>query len=771
MAAITSGRYTFANDTLTTQNIAFKSGLQTNLNTLISNGGAVEGTFYLTTDTHRLYIGRTITQDGSTAANITIPIPVNEGIQTVTNVSDLSNVDANAGEFYYASGDNILCIYNGSNWVQINPDTNTQVKTTSVSIVKNKTSSTNSNLVYDVTITQQEFNGSNVIPNTQTTATTSFTIDASAIANLVSVGVSASAPSSNSTTISTTGSNASSDDFTLTAQTGITLTGSKDALTLTGTTYTLASEGNDNTNTKIVLTDSNTQTQGTINVAGSNKINVSNASNTITVKHDAQTFAAGTSGTEYGTNTSGTISGAIKVPKITADQYGHISSIGETSLTLPSVVTIDRVTANNDGQIVITKSDTTSIDSGANSVLYHTLTIDGTTHTINNQGDLGAFLSPTEIDNRIEAAVQGINALVYKGTIGTNDSTIGSSTLPTSNVAIGDTYLVNAGTTITGAIDGASSKSCHIGDLLIATGTEGSDGFISSNLSWTHVAAGDIDTTYTLSGGTGTNPAYTLMESTGNGTSKGSVQIEGGTAITATGSPGTGAGSYKVTISHNNSTVSAGVYGSSSGSGANITIDATPTTLDAGNSFTVPSIKVDAQGHVTNAGTKTYTLPASNNDEYTLKNTADNSTYDAVLRLLKNSSVANSITLGTNDTGNSGLQVSATSNNIKFSHRTVTQSDTSPSSTISNGSFTAITGVTRDSYGHITGIATTNYTIPTTAYTLSNEYTSANNQVKTTLLAGTSSVGSVQYSSSTLTVNEVPNNSNAYTVDLVWGSF
>jgi hypothetical protein len=104
---------------------------------------------------------------------------------------------------------------------------------------------------------------------------------------LVSVGVSASAPSSNSTTISTTGSTASSDDFTLTAQTGITLTGSKDALTLTGTTYTLASEGNDNTNTKIVLTDSNTQTQGTINVAGSNKINVSNASNTITVKHDA----------------------------------------------------------------------------------------------------------------------------------------------------------------------------------------------------------------------------------------------------------------------------------------------------------------------------------------------------------------------------------------------------------------------------------------------------------------------------------------------------
>jgi hypothetical protein len=37
--------------------LKFLTGVQANLNTLITNGGATEGAFYLTSDTHRLYIG------------------------------------------------------------------------------------------------------------------------------------------------------------------------------------------------------------------------------------------------------------------------------------------------------------------------------------------------------------------------------------------------------------------------------------------------------------------------------------------------------------------------------------------------------------------------------------------------------------------------------------------------------------------------------------------------------------------------------------------
>ena len=39
-------------------NVKFLNGLQRNVNDLITNGGATKGAFYLTSDTHRLYIGQ-----------------------------------------------------------------------------------------------------------------------------------------------------------------------------------------------------------------------------------------------------------------------------------------------------------------------------------------------------------------------------------------------------------------------------------------------------------------------------------------------------------------------------------------------------------------------------------------------------------------------------------------------------------------------------------------------------------------------------------------
>lgn len=99
-------------------NVGFKMGGQTALDELLKNGGAVPGTFYLTSDTNRLYIGK---EDGSIK-------PVNAGIITVNTTNDLPEVtslskeekDALAGNYYYASKQNILCVFNGSSWVQIN---------------------------------------------------------------------------------------------------------------------------------------------------------------------------------------------------------------------------------------------------------------------------------------------------------------------------------------------------------------------------------------------------------------------------------------------------------------------------------------------------------------------------------------------------------------------------------------------------------------------------------------------------------------------------
>lgn len=89
-------------------NIGFKLGTEANLKALAQ---AQNGVFYLTSDTHRLYIGNS---DGSVS-------PVNQGVIEVEKISSVQN--AIPGQFYYETSSNILATYNGSRWVQINPDT------------------------------------------------------------------------------------------------------------------------------------------------------------------------------------------------------------------------------------------------------------------------------------------------------------------------------------------------------------------------------------------------------------------------------------------------------------------------------------------------------------------------------------------------------------------------------------------------------------------------------------------------------------------------
>lgn len=101
--------------------LGFKVGTQSSLNALLQENAfaAVPGHFYLTEDTHRLYVGNS---DKSLS-------PVNQGIQFVRNLGSLPPVTTeNArkevqGQFYYVEDDNILCIFSGDKWVQINPDT------------------------------------------------------------------------------------------------------------------------------------------------------------------------------------------------------------------------------------------------------------------------------------------------------------------------------------------------------------------------------------------------------------------------------------------------------------------------------------------------------------------------------------------------------------------------------------------------------------------------------------------------------------------------
>lgn len=104
---------------LENQKILFLQGTQAKLDAMTSS---TIGAFYLTNDTHRLYLGMS-----ATAA----PVPVNQGVTFLANENALPNMNGAsdeqkknaAGQFYFLTDKNILCVYSNNQWVQINSDT------------------------------------------------------------------------------------------------------------------------------------------------------------------------------------------------------------------------------------------------------------------------------------------------------------------------------------------------------------------------------------------------------------------------------------------------------------------------------------------------------------------------------------------------------------------------------------------------------------------------------------------------------------------------
>lgn len=94
-------------------NILFKRGLHKNL-----PASAIDGAFYLTEDTHRLYAGIG-----------TELVDLNKYIVMVKNQNDLPTTNVQIGDFAYIKDSNILAVYTNEDpsrpWVQINRNTDT----------------------------------------------------------------------------------------------------------------------------------------------------------------------------------------------------------------------------------------------------------------------------------------------------------------------------------------------------------------------------------------------------------------------------------------------------------------------------------------------------------------------------------------------------------------------------------------------------------------------------------------------------------------------
>lgn len=89
------------------KNVFFKSGSQARYDALTSRD---PGTFYVTHDTHRLYLGNDL---------------LSQAVEIVTSLPDKSDARVASGTIFYLEGKNILAIFDktANEWVQLNPDT------------------------------------------------------------------------------------------------------------------------------------------------------------------------------------------------------------------------------------------------------------------------------------------------------------------------------------------------------------------------------------------------------------------------------------------------------------------------------------------------------------------------------------------------------------------------------------------------------------------------------------------------------------------------
>lgn len=708
--------------------VSFKRGLASALTA--SSFTAQDGVFYLTTDSHRLYVGQ----------NSEL-VELNRYVKVVATTSDLPASPAK-DDFAFVTAGNMLLVCKDpaaeglEKWTQINSqtiDTNTD---TTIAVKGTPTvTSDATGVTVSFTFSQTETNKKNNSTTAKADIPVSFKIATADIdaANKIAVAIGSKAVTGGST-ISIRGNGSSASSVTLKQGSNVTITDDgKNNITIaaTDTKYTFGAAAN-----KLNLTAGSTAS-GSVSVGGDDYVTLTaDATNGVKAAHKTYSELAATKGTAI----NGAHGGKFTVISgLARDTGGHLTGYTTQEVTLPSDNNTTNksasIAANNAGDLTVSVTDSSSntVTGSAKGALY--FTVNG--NKVFNQGAID-FYTKSEIDGKIN----GINAMVYRGTVGDKDSTGATKNLPTSGVAIGDTYMA-------AAVGTFGTHSCKIGDLLIATGKE-TDGIITSGLTWTYVPSGDdTDTHYTIGNNNGTT--ITLKPSIGSDST--SVAFVAGTATTVTGSAG------KITVGHADVTNNTSAGTAVSGYG--------------GKFNAVTGVTVNAQGHVTNVQTTAITMPSAQDVAHTLKVGTNHS---ITLNGPSSSSSTVKLVPGTNITmaddaskGTITVTHAAPSTDLKTEVQT-------PQTLTAKGTFTAVTGVKRDATGHLSEIDTTVFTLPAdnnTTYKLTGSATAASNTatITNTLTDSSSSNAgtvSAKIASSSLSITAA---SNTITMNLEWGSF
>ena len=700
-------------------NVHFLKGTQTSFNNLSS---FQEGAFYLTTDTNRLYFA-----NSTTTANY-----LNKYVHTITTEDELKAAINDgilmSGDFAYVSNKNALvAVTANKSYTQINAytDTNDDTQVSQVTFTK-AASDADGTITFTFKLNQTTRDVAGATTGGPE-VTSSFTItgdDIKAIIPACAVNVGATV-ASNKATVKTSGQGSAGTGFTIAGAGSVTVGGTSNAVTITGvnTTYDLGSAAG---STNITLTDSDSESQNVALVAGTQIALDGAAADQIIVNHG--TIAKNDTTSTQAATPAGTFT---VIDSITRDN-GHVTGINTKTITLPeantySITDIDA--SKGDGKLYITLTDKDSQSSTTASDADFFYTVGKDTKTTKFIGsDLGVY-TIAEIDSKMK----NLNAMVYKGTVGTGGTV---TTLPTSEVSAGDTYMTKTAGTYAG-------HSCGIGDLLIATGTEGDDVYLTTiNLNYVPYD-NDTDNHYELNVAAGTDQAtIQLVASTDTSTS--SAIVKAGTDIDVSASGST------ITVTHAPQTTTP------DNSGAE--------TLTHTGKFRAVTGVTTSNGHLTGYETTEFTLPADNNSTYSLTGASNKITLNGSDN--DNSSV--SLSVGTD------ITASITNNTLSIAHKTKSTGSATDSATLTpGGTFQAISAVATDN-GHVKTITTKTYTLPEQLeYTLSGvAVTGTSNALtlKTTLTGGdsASSVASLDINSSSLTLTA---GTNSYSIDLVWGTF
>lgn len=217
--------------------------------------------------------------------------------------------------------------------------------------------------------------------------------------------------------------------------------------------------------------------------------------------------------------------------------------------------------------------------------------------------------------DQVEAKLRGLNGMTYKGTVGPANTAIVSSYKISNNavvnndgtaidVSAGDTFLVVCendakGNPIPITFNG---NSLVTGDLIIAVGTEGADGFIGSDLAWNVVPSGNdtiIDTTYAFEANAAEHKISLKSNKDGDVGEIGAIDLDAGNDdIVLSSTTESNNRVLKTKISHkaySNSLTPVNSDETLSNGQANITV--------------MDGITI-SNGHVTGITTKTLTLPS-----------------------------------------------------------------------------------------------------------------------------------------------------------------